>query len=518
MKNHGLGDWIHRRRVRSHGETALISAAGVQTYDTLAQRIDQLANALADRGIGPGNRVAYLGENSPAFIETLFAVGSLGAVFVPLNTRLAPPEIQFLLRDSEAQLLVTSTLLKPLAADGCHETEVELVIIVEDGTRQDSEALDFSVSTEDFELVLGSGGRERPDVEVSHEDLAVILYTSGTTGNPKGAMLTHGNLTWNAINVLTDFDISSKDVALMIAPLFHVAALGQGALPVLLKGGCIILEQRFQPGRVLALIQEHRVTNLSGVPTTFQLLCEHADWEGTDISSLRNLTCGGSAVPLRVLKSYESRGLAFTMGYGMTETSPGATSLPPAYSRSKQGSGGISHFHTDVRVVDPTEQPCSTGEVGEIQVHGPNVIAEYWNRSEATATSFVHEGNATWLKTGDMGYFDTDGFLFISDRLKDMIISGGENIYPAQVEQQIAALEAVAAVAVIGVKDAKWGEAPRAVVEVREGYKLNEEEVLRHLDGKLARYKIPKSIVFAESMPRTASGKIRKTDLRKQHA
>ncbi|TDS86389.1 acyl-CoA synthetase [Nesterenkonia aurantiaca] len=518
MKNHGLGDWIHRRRVRSRGQTALISAAGEQTYDQLARRIDKLANALADRGIRPGDRVAYLGENSAAFLETLFATGSIGAVFVPLNTRLAPPEVQFALQDSGARVLVTSTPLAPLAAPACRDTAVELVLAVAEGAAAPEESAVFPVTTEEFEAVLTSGAEQRLDVAVGLEDLAVILYTSGTTGSPKGAMLTHGNLTWNAINVLTDFDLSSKDVALMIAPLFHVAALGQGALPVLLKGGRIILEQRFEPGRVLALIEEHHVTNLSGVPTTFQLICEHPQWEHTDISSLRNLTCGGSAVPLRVLDAYESRGLAFTMGYGMTETSPGATTLPPAHSRPKQGSGGLAHFHTDVRVVDPMDQPCAVGEVGEIQVHGPNVIAEYWNRPEATASSFVREDDGLWLKTGDMGYFDEDGFLFISDRLKDMIISGGENIYPAQVEQQIAALEAVAAVAVIGVEDAHWGEVPRAVIVVREGHELTEEQVLHHLDGKLARYKIPKSVVFVESMPRTASGKIRKPDLRRQYA
>ncbi|PRZ18089.1 acyl-CoA synthetase [Nesterenkonia sandarakina] len=518
MKNHGLGDWIHRRRVRSRGRTALISAAGEQTYDQLAQRVDQLTNALADRGLSPGDRVAYLGENSAAFLETLFAAGSLGAVFVPLNTRLAPPEIQFALQDSGARLLVTSTTLSALAAPASRDTAVERILTVEDAPSRSEEPAAFPVPVEQFEAVLASGGTGRLDVAVELDDLAVILYTSGTTGNPKGAMLTHGNLTWNAINVLTDFDLSSKDVALMIAPLFHVAALGQGALPVLLKGGSIILEQRFEPGRVLALIEEHQVTNISGVPTTFQLICEHPAWEDTDISSLRNLTCGGSAVPLRVLDAYERRGLAFTMGYGMTETSPGATTLPPAYSRPKQGSGGLPHFHTDVRVVDPSDRPCPVGEVGEIQVHGPNVITEYWNRPEATASSFVQEADGLWLKTGDMGYFDEDGFLFISDRLKDMIISGGENIYPAQVEQQIAALEAVAAVAVIGVEDARWGEVPRAVVVVREGHELTEDQVLSHLDGKLARYKIPKSVVFVESMPRTASGKIRKPDLRRQFA
>lgn len=518
MKNHGLGDWIHRRRVRSRGQTALISAAGEQTYDQLALRVDKLANALADRGVDAGDRVAYLGENSAAFLETLFAAGSLGAVFVPLNTRLAPPEVQFTLQDSGARVLVTSSTSQTLAAAASRETGVERVITVDDGAAQHAAAAAFPVPTEGFEDVLDSGAEHRPDVTVELEDLAVILYTSGTTGSPKGAMLTHGNLTWNAVNVLTDHDITSKDIALLIAPLFHVAALGQGALPVLLKGGCVLIEQRFDPTRVLKLIAEHRVSNITGVPTTYQMLCEHPDWAETDVSSLRNLICGGSAVPMRVLDAYEDRGMAFTMGYGMTETSPGATTLPSAYSRSRQGSGGLPHFHTDVRVVDPTDRPCPPGEVGEIQVQGPNVITEYWNRPDATASSFVREADGLWLKTGDMGYFDEDGFLFVSDRLKDMIISGGENIYPAQVEQQIAALEAVAAVAVIGVADDRWGEVPRAVIMVREGHELTQEQVLDHLDGRLARYKIPKSVIFVDSMPRTASGKIRKPDLRRQYA
>jgi fatty-acyl-CoA synthase len=354
------------------------------------------------------------------------------------------------------------------------------------------------------------------DVAVGLDDLAVILYTSGTTGQPKGAMLTHGNLTWNAFNVLTDFDVTSEAVALMIAPMFHVASLGMGTLPTLLKGGALVLEPRFEPGRVLELIGRHGVTTMSGVPTTFQLLSEHPDWATADLSSIRILTCGGSAVPRRVLDAYEDRGLSFTMGYGMTETSPGATTLPARYSRTKQGSGGLPHFHTFVRVVDPAGRPCAAGDVGEIQVQGPNVITAYWNREDATAGSFETDGTGTWLKTGDMGYLDEEGFLFISDRLKDMIISGGENIYPAQVEQEIAQLEAVAAVAVIGVPHETWGEVPRAVVVLREGHELTEEQLVEHLRGRLARYKIPKSVVFTDEMPRTASGKIRKPDLRRR--
>ncbi|MEW1980681.1 long-chain fatty acid--CoA ligase [Citricoccus sp. NPDC079358] len=516
MINRGIGDWIHRRRIKSAGNVAVISAAGELTYDDWAVRIDRLADALTQRGVRQGDRVAYLGENHPSFLESLFAVGSLGAVFVPLNTRLAPPEIAFALNDSGSTVLLASTTMEPLAVSGSRGTGVGLLALVQDGTPVPAERQDGDLEAVDYEQLLAGGEPVRPDVAVGLDDLAIILYTSGTTGKPKGAMLTHGNLTWNSFNVITDMDIMSDSVSLMIAPMFHVASLGMGALPTLLKGGTLVLEPRFEPGRVLELIEKHRVTFISGVPTTYQLLAEHPNWESADISSLRNLTCGGSAVPLRVLEAYEKKGLSFTNGYGMTETSPGATSLPARYSRPKQGSSGLQQFHTFVRIVDPLGQVCPPGEVGEIQVQGPNVIKAYWNREDATRDSFVEAEDGSWLKTGDMGYRDEEGFVFISDRLKDMIISGGENIYPAQVEQEISQLEAVAAVAVIGVPDEKWGEVPRAVIVVREGHELTEEQVIGHLNGKLARYKIPKSVVFTEEMPRTASGKIRKPDLRRQ--
>lgn len=516
MINRGIGDWIHRRRIKSAGNIAVISAAGELTYDDWAVRIDRLADALARRGVKQGDRVAYLGENYPSFLESLFAVGSLGAVFVPLNTRLAPPEIAFALKDSGSTVLIASATMEPLAVSGSRGTDVGLLALVRDGTPVPAERQDGDLEAVDYEQLLAGGEPVRPDAAVGLEDLAIILYTSGTTGQPKGAMLTHGNLTWNCFNVITDMDITSDAVALMIAPMFHVASLGMGALPTLLKGGTLVLEPRFEPGRVLELIEKHRATFISGVPTTYQLLAEHPNWESADISSLRNLTCGGSAVPLRVLEAYEQKGLAFTNGYGMTETSPGATTLPARYSRPKQGSSGLQQFHTFVRIVDPLGMVCAPGDVGEIQVQGPNVIQAYWNREDATADSFVEAEDGTWLKTGDMGYRDDEGFVFISDRLKDMIISGGENIYPAQVEQEISQLEAVAAVAVIGVPSEKWGEVPRAVIVVREGLELTEAQVLEHLNGKLARYKIPKSVVFTEEMPRTASGKIRKPDLRRQ--
>ena len=558
MYNNGVGSWLERRRPKSGSNTALIAGERSISYAELAERTDRLANALRRRGVARGDRVAYLGENDPAFVETFFACGLLGAVFVPLNTRLAAPELQFQLDDAGVRLLVASARLDALAAAAVEGTGVQRRLIVADAvaggntaggaapsaeaspavaggntaggaapsaeaspavasgnTAGGAAATEASPGVERYEEVLLAAPAEPIDETVNLDEGAMILYTSGTTGRPKGALLTHGNLTWNCYNVLVDTDLSSTDVALMISPLFHVASLDMGLLPILLKGGTAVLEQKFEPGRSLELIERHRVTTLNGVPTTFQMLAEHPAWATTDLASLTKLTCGGSAIPASVLAAYDARGIEFANNYGMTETAPGATTLPRGRSRDKLGSAGLPHFFTDIRIVDPIGEVLAAGEVGEIQISGPNVIKQYWNRSDATRDSYA---DGIWFKSGDMGYRDDEGFLYVSDRLKDMIISGGENVYPAEVEAAIVELPQIASVAVIGVPDEKWGEVPRAIVTLREGAELTGDDVRAHLDGRLARYKIPKSVVFVEEMPRTASGKIRKADLRRQYA
>ncbi|MCJ8505166.1 o-succinylbenzoate--CoA ligase [Kocuria flava] len=502
MRNQGIGSWLDRRLAKSADRTAVVHGGRTLTYAQLHERSHRLAGALAEAGVGRRDRVAFLGENSPAFLEALFAAGLLGAVLVPINTRLASPEVRYQLEDAGVSVLVHDAGLTGLAVPAARDLPgITRWVVAEEPVE----------GTPTLDAVVAGARPWTEDVPVGLEDLAVILYTSGTTGRPKGACLTHGNFTWNCVNVLVDYDVSADEVALMISPMFHVASLGMGVLPTLLKGATLVLESRFEPGRVLELIERHRVTWLSGVPTTYQMLCEHPDWALTDLSSLRKLTCGGSAVPMRVLDAYEDRGLAFTASYGMTETSPGATNLPAARSREKAGSSGLPHFFSDVRVVGPDGSPAAPGETGEILLSGPNVITEYWNRPDA-AGSF-EDG---WFHSGDLGHLDADGFLFVSDRMKDMIISGGENVYPAEVEAAILELPAVAAVAVIGVPDEKWGEVPHAVVVPREGHDLTAEALQEHLAGRLARYKVPKTLTLVDEMPRTASGKIRKNVLRSE--
>jgi len=499
--DHALGTWLATRRLKTPGKTALIFQEREYTYRELADGSERIAAILADRGIGRGDAVAYVGENSPEFLQVLFACAQLGAVFVPVNTRLAPPEMAHVITDSGARAIIHDPEFAERIIPGMEAGRIGTVIVTGEG------ATGFPGLAA---LMAGTEPGFRP-AQVSLDDPAAIIYTSGTTGKPKGAVLSHGNLTWCALNCIIDYDLVSDDVALMISPLFHVASLGMGALPVILKGGTLVLEKGFEAGRALELIQQHGVTMLSGVPTTYQMMADHPDWARTDLSTLRKLTCGGSAVPTRILNAYEERGMHFSQGYGMTETSPGATALAPDKTREKQGSVGLPHFFTKVRISDGQGGQAPVGVPGEIEITGPNVFLGYHGLPEATAEAFTEDG---WFRSGDVGYLDEDGYLFIADRVKDMIISGGENIYPAEVENLISDIEAITGVAVIGVPDERWGEVPWAVVTVKEAAEVTTQTVRDRLDGLLARYKLPKHVVVVDELPRTASGKVRKADLR----
>jgi len=502
MSRNGLGAWMAKRRLRSPDKTAIIDHEGsVITYRQLADSADRVAAVLHSCGIRKGDSVAYLGENSPAFLQTMFGVVQLGAVFVPVNTRLAVPEIVHVLTDSGARVLIHDDELADRASQSAGLAGTARVISTGEGT-PDRPGL--------AALMRATTG-DRPQVDVTLDDPAAIVYTSGTTGRAKGAVLSHGNLTWVAINCVIDYDVVSTDIALMISPLFHVASLGMGALPVILKGATMVLDKGFEPGRALAFIEKYGVTMLSGVPTTYQLMADHPNWATTDLSTLRKLTCGGSPVPTRIINAYEERGLSFSQGYGMTETSPGATSLAPSMTRAKQGSVGLPHFFTDVRIAGEDGRPAPAGTVGEIEIAGPNVFLGYHGQPEATAAAFTEDG---WFRSGDLGYVDADGYLYISGRLKDMIISGGENIYPAEIENHLNNIDGVTGAAVIGVPDERWGEVPWAIITVREGVVIDTDTVRAHLDGKLARYKLPKKVIVVDELPRTASGKVRKADLR----
>lgn len=497
MRNEGLGSWPARRARKTPRRTALIHDGVPMTYGRLDERATRLAHGLRGLGAGRGDRVAYLGPNHPSFLEALFATGALGGVFVPLNTRLAGPEIAFQLRDSGASVLVHAP------------SHSELV----DKIRDEVPAGAFVTVGEDYEALVDGGPDERIDEPVSLADTCMIMYTSGTTGRAKGAALTHGNITWNAVNVLIDHDLLAGEVALVSAPLFHTAGLNMLTLPVLLKGGTCVLAGAFDPDRTFDLIERHRVTFMFGVPAMFWQVARSPRWPGADLSSLRLLTCGGAPVPPALIAAYQERGLTFLQGYGMTEASPGVLFLDAEHARSKAGSAGVPHFFSDVRVARPDLSDAAPGETGEVVVSGPHVMPGYWGLPEETAA--VMAGG--WFRSGDAARLDEDGYAYIVDRIKDLIISGGENVSPAEVEKAIAADPDVLDCAVIGVPDPAWGEVGRAVVVPRPGSGLTAERVLAGLSGRLAKYKIPKSVVFADELPRNAAGKLLKAPLRAEY-
>ncbi|MFT4081015.1 MAG: long-chain fatty acid--CoA ligase [Nocardioides sp.] len=524
MRDHGLGSWTRRRARMTPHRPALVQDGVATTYAELHTAATGLAHRLRRRGVGPGDRVAFLGLNSVELVLAMFATARLGAVFVPVNTRLAVPELAYVLAHSGPRLLIVE---EALAAPTSAPAVAELGIETHRFTRAAGSGLDR----------LGEEGRTaRPDgaddpgnpdeidEEVGLDDLFMIQYTSGTSGRPKGVMLTHGNVIWNVYNLLVDVDLGSEEVALVTAPLFHTAALNQVLFPTILKGGTALIEAKFDPVRAIELIETERVTLLFGVTSMYLALAAASRFAEADLDSLRLALSGGAPIPESLLRTWLDRGLMIIQGYGLTEASPGTTMLRAADGVRKLGTAGTPCFFTDVRVVradgrdagghDPDQHgagaEAAAGEPGEVLVSGPNVSPGYWQDPAATERTF----DGPWLHTGDVAIGDDEGYLRIVDRLGDMYISGGENVYPAEVEQALHTHPAVAECAVIGVPDETWGEVGRAFVVRHEGSELDAAGLLAHLDGRLARYKLPRSIVFVSQLPHNASGKLLKSRLR----
>ena len=501
MLDQGLGSWPTRRARMTPTKPALVQAGVSTTYADLDTKATRLAHTLRERGIGRGDRVAFLGLNSTELVITMFAVAKLGGVFLPLNTRLTAPETAFILADSEPRLLLWDAGFEDVVtAPDIVELDLDLQGITSDGGR----GLDPLLSDDVTPL----------DEPIGHADLFMIQYTSGTSGRPKGVLLSHGNIIWNVYNLLVDVDLRSDEVALVTAPLFHTAALNQVLFPTLLKGGTALVEAKFDPNRAIDMIEELGVTLLFGVTSMYLALAQATRWQAADLHTLRTALSGGAPIPESLLQTWLDRGLMIIQGYGLTEASPGATMLRAEDGLRKLGSAGTACFFTDVRVVTPDLEQTPPGEPGEVLVQGPNVTAGYWNRPQATSEALLPGG---WLRTGDLATRDEQGYLSIVGRLKDMYISGGENVYPAEVEAAIYAHPAVAECAVIGVPDEKWGEVGRAVIVTRSGHSLTEAELIDHLEGRLARYKLPRTVLFTDRLPHNASGKLVKARVRELH-
>lgn len=474
------------------------------TYGQLAARIDRLATALAAGGVGRDDRVGFLGLNHPAFFEAMFAAARLGAIFVPLNFRLTSSELDYIINDADVHTLF---------ADDDHRAVLEQIRTKSDvqryiGTESAARGWESHAA-----LIQASQPIAKP-AKAEADDVALLMYTSGTTGRPKGAMLSHGNLCWNNINLLHLLELGSTEVSLVVAPLFHIGGLNVTTLLTWQKGGEIVLHRNFDPAAAVAAIEEHGVTQMFGVPAMYLFMSQEASFAAADLSSLRVAVVGGAPVPEPLIERYLDKGVPFAQGYGLTETAPAAAFLLPEYARTKIGSAGFPPPHTEVAILDAAGDLLARGQRGEICVRGPNVMKGYWRQPEATAGVMDQRG---WFHSGDSGFYDDDGFLYVVDRVNDMVVSGGENVYPAEVESALYEHPRIKEVAVIGLPDERWGEAVTAIVVLDTGHTLTLDELRDFAAGKLARYKLPTRLYDMQALPRNAAGKVLKFELRERY-
>jgi fatty-acyl-CoA synthase len=500
----GLGNWLYQRALRTPDRDALTFEGVTRTYAQIQQRIDRLASGLRASGVCRGDRVGFLGLNQPSFLESLFATARLGAVFVPLNFRLSGAELSYIINNAGVHSLIVDAPHRPIIDGIRAELPCRRYFSGDD-------AADAWPSTDDL---IDTHEPLRVGETVVEDDVAVIMYTSGTTGRPKGAMLTHGNIWWNNTNSLLTFGVQGDDIVLVVAPLFHIGGLNVNTLLTWLTGGHIILHRAFDPARFLADIGRYRVTSTFAVPAMLLFVSQLPHFATADLSSLRTIVCGAAPVPEPLMRLYNARGVPINQGYGLTEASPLLTFLAPEWGIAKIGSAGRTPMFTEVRLIAPDGRVVTKpGDRGEIIARGPNITKGYWNDPAGTAAAIDPAG---WLHTGDVGTFDEDGFLFIVDRVKDMVITGGENVYPAEVENVLYEHPAIGEIAVIGLPDEQWGEAVVAVAALKQGASLDLEELRVFATDRLARFKLPRRLEIVPALPRNPAGKVLKFELRAQ--
>lgn len=506
-----LGDWLGRRAGLSPERTALYDAQdGMRPisygeWDAAATRTAALLRRL---GVARGDRVAILAYNCVAFLDLWFACGKLGAVLQPLNWRLTRAELAGLLADGTPSVFAYGPEFAAMARELRGEApSVRRWLALDAGTLAD--AGDAALAARD------ACAEPVPPVELGWDDPWVICYTGGTTGLPKGAVLTHGNIAFNAVNTVASWGLDAGDTAILNTPLFHTGGLNVFTAPLVLAGGASVVCKGFDAGQVFDLIDGGLVTIFFGVPTMFAALQQHARWAEADFARLKLVISGGAPCPMPIFEEFWRRGVDFKTGYGLTEAGPNTFWLPPADVRRKPGAVGLPLFFIDAKVVDEAGAELGPDQVGELWVRGPHVCKGYWGRPEETAKAITPEG---WLRTGDLARRDAQGYFTIVGRSKDVIISGGENIYPAEVESVLCAHAGVAEAALIAAPDERWGEVGWAVVVPRADHAVDPEALLAFAGERLARYKLPRRVfVQAEPLPKTAAAKIDKQALTRRY-
>jgi len=510
-----IGDYLGRREIYSPDKLAIIDAGKKPeirlTYREWNARVNRLANWLRDvAGIGKGDRVAILARDGIEHLDCFYACAKLGAIHTALNWRLHWREMVGLIENTTPKVLIYSDDFKPS------------IVEIENATRNTQHAIRNYLHIEGdgisgslhFETTLQSAPTTPVACETLEvEDTACLLFTGGTTGLPKGAMISHRMICWNVLNTVIH-DLHHDDIYLNVFPLFHAGGLFAYMSSQIVFGNTSILTRQFDPVQVLDLIQRERVTVFAGVPTMYQVMFNAPNFETADLSSLRFCTSGGAPLPVPVVEQYtRKKNIRFKQGFGMTEYGPGLFALAPEDAIRKAGSIGRPNFFIDVRVVDDTNQPVGVNKLGELVLKGPSRFSGYWNNPEASRAVLDDEG---WFHTGDIVRHDEEWYFYVLDRKKDMFISGGENVYPAEIEAVLYKHPAVHMCAVIGIPDSKWGEVGKACVVLKPGAQASEQDILAHMQNHLAKYKVPKSVALLDALPLSGMGKILKRDLRER--
>ncbi len=504
-----IGDWLGRRTSLTPHRKALLDPTTNHwyTYNELNQRGNQLAQLLLKKyHIKKGERIAFLLNNRVECIDLFAACGKLGAILVPLNARLTPIEHQKYIANTTPKLLIFEEAFDEIIKAFRPDTQSLIHLLTIDRTSlTKTESYYQALKTQSAKPLKPSG--------VRFEDPFLILPTGGTTGLPKGAVLSHRQVFWNSVNTIVCWGINPTDVCPILFPLFHTGGWNVLLVSIIHVGARMILWQKFDAQDTLQHIQNERCTIIIGVPTMYHMIINHPQFPTTDFSSVRFWLSGGAPCPVSIMKSFWQRGQEFAMGYGLTEVGPNNFYMPPGISQQKPTAIGLPFFHNEVRIVNDDLKDIPSGEVGELLLRGPHAFSGYWNNPQATQNTIEPDG---WIHTGDLAKQDPDGYYYIVGRLKLLIISGGENIYPGEIERVLDEHPNVGEVAVVAMPDKKWGEVGCAFVVLKKGMTATEEMLNEFMRVKLARYKIPKKIVFIDQLPLTSTGKIDRRELEKR--
>jgi len=509
-----IGDYLGRRQIYSPDKLAIIDAGKTPalelTYRQMNERANRLANWLRDTaGVQKGDRVAILARDGVEHLDLFYACAKLGAIHTPFNWRLHWRELAGLIELTTPKALLYSDDFKPAVE------QIQLNIHqftnspINHFLHLEGPGLPF---THDYQSTLDqSTNLPISCPTLTEEDIACLLFTGGTTGLPKGAMVSHRMICWNVLNTVIH-DLTHNDIYVNVFPLFHAGGLFTYLSSQVIFGNTTVLTRQFDPAQVLDLLQCYRATVFAAVPTMYQMLTTAPNWETADLSSLRFCTSGGAPLPVPLVEKYTAeKGIRFKQGFGMTEFGPGLFALPPEDAIRKAGSIGRPNYFVDVRVVDDENQPLGANQPGELVLKGPSRSSGYWNNPEAYAAVLDDDG---WFHTGDIVRYDEEWYFYVVDRKKDMFISGGENVYPAEIEAVLYRHPAVHMCAVVGVPDPKWGEVGKAIVVLKPGAAATADELLAHMAANLARYKVPKSVEFRSELPLSGMGKILRRELR----